>query len=1098
MAQAYDLTSGELEVVFTDFTLDARAIRLPRARSPAVRSALVASRPHLIDNDPAGREHGEALAYLVGDHDPRHPLAIATGYVNLEGLHHLATVADGRGTRLLIGAEPHAGLGAVVPMTVFEAHRLALRTERDLSRFPPSRAARKLLAVQAWIDRPEVRIRRYVDRFLHGKAYMLGDAADARAALVTSANLTGAGLHSNLELGLTDYTPAVAGQAVAWFDRLWDGAVDYEDDLRALLFPDPGLIDPATVYLRALLELQPPDLDEPGRATRPTGLTLAPFQRDGYERARVIAQRHGGVIYADGVGTGKTEIGLAFIEERTKEDGVYALVIAPAQLAKRWRERIEVAKLPATVISFNELASDEQLAARGSASRRVLPITKDSYRLVLVDEAHALRNEDTTWYRAMERLLGGTRKEVVLLTATPINNGLWDLYNLVMLFARHDRGLSSAGIDSIAGLFRSAGANERDPENLDPDVLFPLADAVSVRRDRAFIEREYSDQTFADGTPVRFPRPRLTTVRYDLDAAHPGIVEEIAAHIDALTMARYTPTRFEIDADPSSAEAQLGGLLKSGILKRFESCWRACLETVEHMLSAHDAFVAGWQAGEVPSRETLRDAARAEVDESGMAGWVEQQLQSGRGARSIADFDPEYLQLVLADRARLTAMRDALAEFDAHDDPKLAALRELLETSPAEKIAVFATFGATVRYLDEHLPQFADRERVTVIGQDTTPDQRTEALARFTPDTIVRPGYVPQAGEVGLLLSTDVLSEGQNLQQAQAVISYDMPWNPQRVVQRNGRVIRLRSPHDEVLLTTMLPEPGDLERLLGLEARIQAKIRAAAVYGMESEVIEGTLNDELRSYAERLADGDVGLLVEAEDESGAFVGEQLRRLVERALREGEVARVLGLPWGIGAAFTAPAGDARPSGVFFATRTPPMPGEEAGHRYWRYVEMPDGELVSGDLEILRRIDPTGGGVAPGEIAVDLEAAWLVAAPDIVAAHNARTDLRAEEEAIGPRQRWALDRLRDPGVAFAIGADEADEALSVGRSSAVRRALGIIESRALEGAITLDEAAVEIVGVVQDFGLRGVAAPDLPTPITIDDLGVVCWMAVLPTV
>ncbi len=159
------------------------------------------------------------------------------------------------------------------------------------------------------------------------------------------------------------------------------------------------------------------------------------------------------------------------------------------------------------------------------AGRRVLPMTKDAYRLVIVDEAHALRNEDTTWYRAMERLLGGTRKDVVLLTATPINNGLWDLYNLVMLFARHDRALSSAGIDSIATLFRAAGANERDPENLDPDVLFPLADAVSVRRDRAFIEREYAGQQFPDGTPVRFPRPRLTTVRYDLDAAHPGLVD---------------------------------------------------------------------------------------------------------------------------------------------------------------------------------------------------------------------------------------------------------------------------------------------------------------------------------------------------------------------------------------------------------------------------------------------------------------------------------------------------------------------------------------------------------------------------------------------
>lgn len=185
--------------------------------------------------------------------------------------------------------------------------------------------------------------------------------------------------------------------------------------------------------------------------------------------------------------------------------------------------------------------------------------------------------------------------------------------------------------------------------------------------------------------------------------------------------------------------------------------------------------------------------------------------------------------------------------LDAAGDPKLAALLDVLESSPAAKIAVFSTFGATVRYLDEHLPALVGgRERVVVIGNESTPDQRTGALARFAPNTVVRPGYEPPDGEIDLLISTDVLSEGQNLQQAQAVVSYDMPWNPQRVVQRNGRVIRLLSPHDEVLLTTMLPDPGELERLLGLEARIQSKIVAAGVYGMESEVIEDTIAGEPR------------------------------------------------------------------------------------------------------------------------------------------------------------------------------------------------------------------------------------------------------------
>src|SRR5205814_951650 len=150
------------------------------------------------------------------------------------------------------------------------------------------------------------------------------------------------------------------------------------------------------------------------------------------------------------------------------------------------------------------------------------------------------------------------------------------------------------------------------------------------------------------------------------------------------------------------------------------------------------------------------------------------------------------------------------------------------------------------------------------IGAETDPDERTRRLSRFAPHTVVGPDYEAGDDEVDLLLSTDVLSEGQNLQQAQAVISYDMPWNPQRVVQRNGRVIRLLSPHEEVYLTTMLPEPGELEELLRLEALVRGKILAAGVFGMEVEVVEG-IETELRAYAEKLERGELDEL-EAEDD----------------------------------------------------------------------------------------------------------------------------------------------------------------------------------------------------------------------------------------
>ncbi|MBI2683947.1 MAG: hypothetical protein HYX33_00920 [Actinobacteria bacterium] len=1059
------------------------------------------ARPEVLDNQSA--PHHAALAALHTDEAPGQRVSVATGYVNLEGIHHLASLADGRPTRLLLGAQPDPALGArdVLPIGLFQQHLEHLQKERDLSRFPPSRAGRRLQAVEGWLSRPEVEVRRYTDRFLHGKAYLFGTVDNGRAALVTSANLTGAGLSRNLELGIVHYQPNAVQMAIAWFDDLWERSTDYEAELRDLLFPDPGLVDPRDVYLRALLELHPPDLDDPARATRPA-LELAPFQRDGYERARVIARQHGGVVYADGVGTGKTEIGLAFIEERTRENGVYALVVTPAQLRRTWEKRIHEARLPAQVVSYQELASDEQLGTGTGLGRR-LHNNKDAYRLVIVDEAHSLRNADTSWYRAMQRLLGGSEKQVVLLTATPINNGLWDLYNLVMLFAGHDRAFAPIGIDSVRDLFLSAGANARDPENLDPARLFPLADAVSVRRDRAFIEREYPGATFPDGTPVHFPRPVAKTIRYDLDQAHAGLFDEIVACIDALTMARYQPTFYELDSAVSAPEAQLAGLLRSGLLKRFESCWRACLETVQMMLSAHDAFLAGWDHGVVLTGDVLRAAAAAEADDAGLAGWIETQLDTS-ASRPITEFDPAFVDAVASDRDRLATIRDRLATLSPDRDPKLAALIRQLEDMPDAKVAVFAGYGATIRYLDEHLPpMIGGRERVVVIGSESAPDQRLAAIARFSPKTVVRPDYVPPDGEVDLLLATDVLSEGQNLQQAQAVISYDMPWNPQRVVQRNGRVIRLLSPHDEVHLVTMLPEPGDLERLLGLEARLRAKIAAASgVYGMESEVIEGQALDELQAFAERLASGDPDLLAEVDDASGAFVGEELRRLVERAVMEGEAERLQHLPWGIGAGFrqTATGNSHGPGGVFFATRTPPMPDAPDGYRYWRFVEFGAGELVDGDLEILRRIDPTGG-VRVDDVedvlgADGLEDLWTRAAADIVRAHNARADLRATEDRVGPRQRWALSVLRNPAVALPIGADLAEEVLSAERGTLVRRALGEIEDAVAAGTTTRDQAATAIVEAVMEFGLQPVEPPPIPETIAEDDLGVVCWMAVLP--
>ena len=307
------------------------------------------------------------------------------------------------------------------------------------------------------------------------------------------------------------------------------------------------------------------------------------------------------------------------------------------------------------------------------------------------------------------------------------------------------------------------------------------------------------------------------------------------------------------------------------------------------------------------------------------------------------------------------------------------------------------------------------------------------------------------------------------------------------MVQRYGRVIRLKSPHSEVHLTTMLPEPGELEEILKLEIAIRRKIVAARPYGMEVQVIDKS-EEEARAYAQRLADGDTTLLDEDDEAGGAhgFSGEALRAELRRELEEGRGEELKSLPWGIGAAFRqgpdAPSTGA--SGVFFACRA-------KGERYWRYV---DSQGVIGEpAPILRRINP---GCAPGEdeLPVDLETAWEKAVTSIVEEHNQEV-VAGSPESLRPIQQWALEVLVDPTIAVPPDGAKAYEALRVGRNQPVRRALGNVRRLVDAEKITRSGAAKRIVNVVKMYGLRSVEPAPQREEITAEDVGVVCWMGVL---
>ena len=1067
----------------------------------------------LVDNVNYG-SHEQALAWLTEHY--MGPLSVATGYVGLEGLDALARVATHRsdGGRLLIGAAPasEALLGPVGETVAdrFEQSVSALRRQRDFSAFPAARRA-VLERVTRFLQSDDVAVRRYVRRFLHGKAYIIGELSDSGspmgpgAALVSSANLTRGGLVANLELGMVHYQPNVISMALAWYDQLWQDAQDFREELLELLRPPSLESDPQTVFLRALLELYGDDLESD--SPLPDQYILTAFQRDGLIRAKRILDRYGGVLYADGVGMGKTEIGVQLIREHTQDLGQHVLVISPAQLRDRlWEKRLAKENLPGTVVSYQQLAQDRQLVRNGG--RQVLPVDKDVYRFVIIDEAHAYRNVDNTWYAALDRLMGGTSKKLLLLTATPVNNSLWDLHNLFLLFGRHDSSFNGSPlrIPSLRKFFAEAGASRS--ENLSEAKLFPLIDALTVRRDRAFIKECYRNERFADGTPVKFPEPELKERRYDLDNVHPGLVQSIYDGIDGLTMARYRLSAYRVDKQGESAsEEALAGLMQSQLLKRFESSWYAAMQTVRRMRDANEVLLhVIAERGAVPPPEVIRDLVGeiGEDDTFLSADLIDEALSGSEGGLSADSFRDDFLTDLEKDRDTLGAMFSQLESLKDVPDPKLHTLRGVMEATPSQKVAVFTAFQDTAVYLKDQIESqpdvLGDRKWTVVIGSETSADARTRELERFCPESVTgEPGYRPDGGEVDVILSTDILSEGQNLQQAQAVLSFDMPWNPQRVVQRNGRIIRLRSPHDTAYLYTLLPKQGDLDRLLKLEAKLQAKIMAAnASVGMETPILadvetESQVYADLSTFVERLSGGDTTLMDEQESsgETGsAFAGEIFRSRLRRAAEEGEVSRLQGLPWGIGAAFVQRSPTLAEPAAFFACRT------LRDERYWRIVSQSGQVLYREDLPMLRLIDPHEQPGRPIPDGLDLEHLFAVAAADICTAHNALLDPEARFAALPASQRWALDVLRSPDAPAGEEYDEADQALSVGRNNLVRRELSELRREYERGGMSVADCARRIIEVVARFGLRPIEAPQAPEPITEEDLGVVCYQVILP--
>ena len=641
---------------------------------------------------------------------------------------------------------------------------------------------------------------------------------------------------------------------------------------------------------------------------------LYEFQKDGATSAINRLLRHNGCIVADSVGLGKTWTALAvikFFELRNER----VLVLCPRKLEANWtrytswaaqrgnpfeRDRLNYAVLAHTDLSRYE---------GKSGAVDLAGFHWGAFDLVVIDESHNFRNEgrDRTdeagnvvrrsrYNRLLEEVVrSGARTRLLMLSATPVNTSLRDLRNQIYLMTekRRDAFREALGIGDVEALFgvaqrefqqweqarRSGGPANKAAliERLGADFL-TLLDAVTIARSRDHLRRFYPAVTERIGGFPERSRPRNLNPPTDRDGDLS--YDELHDRIGSFRLAVYMPSQYvkdtsELDAekarlrfDQRDRERWLIGMMRVNLLKRLESSVHAFALTTGRILERMDDLdrrIEAWRKrGEGGEIDTRPD----EDDE-------DEEFTVGRGRRyRLDELDLDRWRRDLGeDRKTFTDLHRRAKRITARRDAKLtelkAQLRRKVEAAPTDKdgranrkALVFTTFADTARYLYEHVaaaPFAGEGEggvHVALItggdgNRSTSGVSRFEdVLGRFAPRAQDREG---EDGEIDILIATDCLSEGQNLQDCDLVVNYDIHWNPVRLMQRFGRIDRLGSRNCEVGMVNFWPT-ADLDRYLDLKNRVEARMALAdaTATGADDPLSEDTARLDLVFRDEQL------------------------------------------------------------------------------------------------------------------------------------------------------------------------------------------------------------------------------------------------------
>ena len=733
--------------------------------------------------------------------------------------------------------------------------------------------------------------------------------AEPGAAVVGSSNLTLAGFTGNTELNVRVTGDAEMTALRDWFDDLWDDSEDISGALVSELNRSWALAKtpPYHVYLKALYELYYTEIGGGELPLSTSAAELANFQLDAVSRGLAMIEAHGGCYIGDVVGLGKTFVGAELLRQLRfsyPNDGP-PLILCPAGLKPMWQSFNERFGLGAEVVSHSMINSvdapefDEELGRYVDVSPPgrgiVLEHEYPNRGPVLVDEAHNFRNLNRRSKGLRDYLESGDHK-VALLSATPQNLGPMDIYSQISLFLDNlDHGLDIEPTD-LGEYFNNArrwleyrteyenyraefeawqrnGSRGAPPMSAPSKPGVPRADIeqvlspVFIRRRRKDIVDLYGDTAEVGGKPVRFPDPKLSNVDYRLDKVYgkAGSLEELEGLLRQHKGARYQATEYLTpDARKKSqyrdlfrARGRIARLMGVLLLKRLESSIEAFRSTLRSLMNSNRNFREALKSGYVPIGSTatrLLSGQSFDAEDLLEALRQEERRRQQQGSKNdklvhpASDFEIDiWLEDLDADFDLLSGVLDRVKDIAPEDDDKLQTLRKFLSRPDVRegKLLIFSEAETTVEYLFRELNPNGSAPEIACLTGSTRHDAEN-IVRRFSPTWNMSEGEKMPGPEIRVLLATDIVSEGQNLQDCARILNYDLHWNPVRLIQRFGRIDRIGTEHAVIDLHSMWPDRA-VDAELALTARLHNRIQSFHnLIGLDSKLL---------SEAERLNAG---------------------------------------------------------------------------------------------------------------------------------------------------------------------------------------------------------------------------------------------------